>query len=112
MAKAIYDQIDAVLSPGLPPNPPPEIRQAWRKLSFAIATGVTTYLRRDPGDVEFAEITSSSSDDAVYWAWLGGFVQQFQSWAPATADGLALKNALAGFLTGHPVPTQMRGSLR
>ncbi|HEX8720455.1 MAG TPA: hypothetical protein VF736_07490 [Pyrinomonadaceae bacterium] len=47
MSRAIYEQMDAVLSPafsGLPPAALDEAREGWRKLSFAIAGGVVGYI--------------------------------------------------------------------
>lgn len=47
MAKAIFDQLDALLSPALSSLPPPALeatRDGWRKLSFAIAGGVVNHI--------------------------------------------------------------------
>ena len=112
MAKAIYDQVSAVLSPDVPASALSDAQASWKKLSFAIASGVTDALRRGGADPDFAEVTSSASDDPAYWSWLTGFVGTFTSWNPAAADGIALKNALTTFLAGKPVPTELKGSVR
>lgn len=46
MSKAIYDQLDALLSPPLAGMPDIEkVRDGWRQLAFAIATGVIGHLK-------------------------------------------------------------------
>jgi hypothetical protein len=57
MAKAIYDQLDALLSPPLKaaadaPGAPPQAKAAldaardgWKKIAFAVATGVITHVK-------------------------------------------------------------------
>lgn len=47
MSKAIFDQIDATLGPGLAALSPADqapVKDGWRKLAFAIATGVVNHL--------------------------------------------------------------------
>ena len=47
MAKAIFDQLDALLSPGLASLSEAEkepVRDGWRKLAFAIAGGVVAHI--------------------------------------------------------------------
>ena len=41
MSKAIYDQLDGLLSPAIPPTPPDTLakaRASWKQLAFAIAS--------------------------------------------------------------------------
>jgi hypothetical protein len=48
MTKAVYDQINAVLSPPLSDLPPAEIakiRDSWKQLAFAISKGVIDHLK-------------------------------------------------------------------
>jgi hypothetical protein len=112
MTKAIYDQLNATLSPDVPGPALPDAQAAWKKLSFALATSIIEYLRRDAAESEYAEVSSSASDDQGYWSWLAGFVKVFTDWTPATTDSVALKSAVTTFLNGKPVPTQLKGSLR
>ena len=47
MAKAIYDEIDRQLSPplsGTPAEDMEKIRDSWKKLAFAISTGVINHI--------------------------------------------------------------------
>lgn len=47
MSKAIYDQLEASLGSGLSSLPPADqapVKDGWRKLAFAIATGVVNHL--------------------------------------------------------------------
>ncbi len=47
MSKAIFEQMDAVLSPAfsqLPQGDLDQAREGWRKLSFAIAGGVVSHI--------------------------------------------------------------------
>ena len=47
MTKAIYDQLDALLGPGIASLSEAEkapIRDGWRKLAFAIAGGVVNHI--------------------------------------------------------------------
>jgi hypothetical protein len=114
MAKSIFDQVDAVLAPDVPSSALPDVQASWRKLSFAVAAGVTAYLIRDPAnEPEFGEMTSSATDDPVFWSWLQGFVAVFGTvWTPAGTDGVALKQAVNAFIAGKPVPAAMKGSLK
>lgn len=129
MTKVIFDAMDAELRPPMEQSlrdtgsPEDEIQKAvikaqanWRQLSFVIASGLVSSLRRDPppspADPVFGEAFSSRVEDAVFWDWLKGFVGVFQSWAPTTADGVNLKNAINSYLSGKPVPEQLRGILQ
>jgi hypothetical protein len=47
MAKAIFDQLDALLSPALSSLSPADLelaRDGWRKLAFAVAGGVVGHI--------------------------------------------------------------------
>lgn len=47
MSRAIYEQLDALLSPEIEASAPDYLEQArdgWRKLSFAIAGGVVAHI--------------------------------------------------------------------
>ncbi|MDH5624567.1 MAG: hypothetical protein OEY21_00520 [Nitrospira sp.] len=47
MSKAIYDQMNAILSPplsGLPPADLETIRDSWKQLAFAISKGVIDHI--------------------------------------------------------------------
>jgi len=112
MAKAIYDAINAILAPAIPPASLPDVQASWKKLSFAVATGVVNHLKRAPAaDPEYAQVVSRAVDDPGFWNWLAGFVQVFQAWAPVSADAVALKTALTTYLGAHPVPSQLTGTL-
>ena len=54
MARDIYDQMDNSLSPGIPPESLPDVREKWKLLAFAIATGVVTHLT---GNLEISGAT-------------------------------------------------------
>ena len=48
MSKAIYDQINQLLSPSIPADPPdllPKVQANWKQLAFCIATGVVAHLK-------------------------------------------------------------------
>src|SRR5262245_30951817 len=48
MSQAIYDQLNALLSPPLENMAPADlekVRDGWRKLAFAIATGVVNHIK-------------------------------------------------------------------
>lgn len=45
MAKAIYDMLDQVMKPTVPPDSLEDARNGWRKLAFAVASGVITYIK-------------------------------------------------------------------
>jgi hypothetical protein len=119
LTKAIYEALNNELGPPLEPEfKKPEdfkkVQDGWRSLSFAIATGMITALRReDPvADTLFAETFSSSAEDDKFWAWLVGFVKVFQDWKPTTTEGKALQKGITDYLAAKPVPTQLKGILR
>lgn len=48
MTKAVYDQMDAILSPplsGLKPAEMAKVRDSWKQLAFAISKGVIDHLK-------------------------------------------------------------------
>lgn len=129
MTKVIFDAMDAELRPPMEQSlrdsnsPEDEIQKAvikaqanWKQLSYVIASGVVSSLRKapspPPASPVFGEAFSSTAEDTVFWAWLKGFVKVFQDWAPTTADGINLKNAMNTYLTGKPVPVELRGILQ
>jgi hypothetical protein len=124
LTKAIYVAMDAALRPALKKGGMSDsdidknIAPSWKSLSFAIAGGLVPVLRAEPEpnpeppDPTVAETYSSATQDAAFWSWLSGFTNVFTTWAPTTADGTALKNAIVSFLNTSAVPTQLKGILR
>ena len=48
MSKAIFDELNIIMSPpleGMPQEDMEKIRDSWRKLAFAIATGVIEHIK-------------------------------------------------------------------
>ena len=123
LSKGIYDAINANLYPTLPAPQPgqddvrPKIQDGWRHLAFAVATGIVNTLAKDStalAPVPYAQTTSSSTDDATYWAWLKDFAGVFTTWASGGAPTIVtLQTAIQTFATGHPsVPASLTGSLK
>lgn len=119
MARDIFLALDAVLRPPLedaledPAEQLPPIQNAWRTLSFAVATGVVDHLERQPpGESEYAEAFSSGSHDAAFWNWFAGFAGVFRTWSSGAANVTQLHASLDSFLDSNPVPTQLRGVIR
>jgi hypothetical protein len=119
LAREIYEVLDAQLRPPLeeslenPGEQLPPIQEAWRKLSFCIASGVIAHLVRVPAnEAEFAQTFTSSAQDSTYWNWLAGFVDVFHDWAAAAGTIADLRNGLNTFFASHPTPTQLRGILQ
>src|SRR5262245_6968481 len=88
LARAIYDVLDAQLRPPLeasledPAEQLPPIQDAWKKLSFCIASGVVEHLERvPPNEPEFAQTFTSSAQDAAYWSWLAGLATVLRNWS-------------------------------
>lgn len=44
MTKAIYDQLNTLLSPAIPAASLPDVQRGWRTLAYAISKGVVDYL--------------------------------------------------------------------
>lgn len=119
LAREIYEVLDAQLSPPLeealedPAEEMKPIRDAWKKLSYCIASGVIEHLVRMPaGEAEFAQTFTSSAQDATYWSWLSGFADVLHDWAAAGGTIAALRTELNAFFASHPTPTQLRGVLQ
>jgi hypothetical protein len=116
LARDIYEVLDAQLRPPLeaalehPAEQLPAIQDAWRKLSFCIASGVVDHLVRvPPTDPEFAQTFTSSTQDAAYWSWLSGFAGVFRTWAAGAGSITDLRNGLNTFFSAHPTPTELMG---
>ena len=58
MSSTIYQQINAILSPDIDPAALPKVQTSWKKLAFAIASGVIASLK---SDMEIAGIQASGS---------------------------------------------------
>jgi len=58
MAKDIYDMMDQVMNPSVPPDSLEMARQGWRKLAFAIASGVVNHIVQN---LEIAGIQAQGS---------------------------------------------------
>ena len=120
LARDIFLALDAHLRPPLEnslPDPAtqlPPIEDAWRQLSFCIASGIVEHLMRvPPSEPEFAEPFSSSAQDATYWNWLSGFAGVLRTWAAGAGDATGLRTALNAFFAANPTtPSQLRGILR
>ena len=74
MSKAIYDQLEASMGPGLAglaPDAQEPVKDGWRKLAFAIATGVVSHLldnlelsgvqTRDPNNVVATQVAGTGT---------------------------------------------------
>jgi hypothetical protein len=119
LARDIYDVLDAELRPSLeaglekPEEQLKPIQDAWRTLSFCIASGVVEHLMRvPPSEPEYAQTFTSSAHDATYWAWLAAFAKVFRDWASGAGTIADLRNALNAFFAANPTPTQLRGILQ
>jgi hypothetical protein len=126
LARDIFLVLDGQLRPRLessledPDEQLPPIQEAWRTLSFCIASGVIEHIMRfpppdpvAPGSPEFAEAFSSETQDSAYWSWFGGFASVFRTWASSAGGAPALRTALNTFFAANPTtPTRLRGILR
>ena len=59
MSKAIYDELENQLSGGMKPDDVEKVRPSWKKLAFAIATGVVNHIK------DKMEITGIQATGAV-----------------------------------------------
>jgi hypothetical protein len=62
MSKAIYDQLDTLLSPpleGMAEEDMEKVRDSWKKIAFAIATGVIEHIK---SNMEIYGVEVSISD--------------------------------------------------
>jgi hypothetical protein len=127
----IYTAIDAALRPPMvqgmqsatPPATVDQIATAvasaqanWKNLAFGIAGGIVTSLTQNPPaspappSPVFASTFSSSAQDAAFWPWLVNLLRVFTTtWAPTTADGVNLQNALKAFIAANAIPQQLTG---
>ncbi|TVP48069.1 MAG: hypothetical protein EA350_03810 [Gemmatimonadales bacterium] len=117
MARDIYLMIDATLRPPLEEDLSEEaieeMQESWRALSFAIAQGVVSHLRREPPhQAEYAEAFSSGSQDSAYWAWLSDFATLFRDWASDGGTLADLRDRINTHAGARDVPTQIRGVLQ
>ena len=120
LARDIFAVLDARLRPPLeegledPAEQLPQIQDAWRQLSFCIASGVVEHVMRVPATkTEYAEAFSSATQDAAYWNWLAGLAGVLRTWASGAGDAVALRTALNGFFAANPTaPAQLKGIVR
>ena len=120
LARDIYHVLDAQLRPPLeaaletPEDQLPPIQQAWKTLSFCIASGVIEHLERvPPTEPEFAQTFTSSAQDPAYWNWLSGFASVLRNWASSGGDAVQLRTALNAFFAANPAtPSRLEGILR
>lgn len=79
MSKAIFDQLNTILSPPLDGTPPEDmetIRDSWRKLAFAIATGVIEHIRLNmvikeittQGDISATVLDDTATQEGVIFS--------------------------------------------
>jgi hypothetical protein len=47
MTKDIFDAIDQIMNPTIPPGNLEDARMGWKRLAFAIATGVVAHLAKN-----------------------------------------------------------------
>jgi len=47
MTKDIYDVMDQLMKPGVPPDSLEQARTGWKNLAFAIASGVVTHIKNN-----------------------------------------------------------------
>jgi hypothetical protein len=88
MAKAIYDAMDQIMKPTVPPDSLEDARKGWRKLAFAVASGVVTHIK---GNMEVFGIQGQGS-------------------VTTTVVGTVAGTAVSGTGTGN-VTTNQTGSL-
>jgi hypothetical protein len=116
LAQEIFQVLDAQLGPplaDLEEDQREDVRDAWRRLSFCVASGVVEHLMRVPAsEPEFAEAFSSSAQDAQFWNWFSGFTTVFRNWSSGAGTVADLRTALDSFFDANTTPTQLRGVLR
>jgi hypothetical protein len=47
MAKDIYDMMDQVMKPSVPPDSLDDARKGWKKLAYAVASGVVAHIKNN-----------------------------------------------------------------
>jgi hypothetical protein len=119
LARDIYEVLDAQLRPPLeaslehPDEQLPPIQDAWRKLSYCIASGVIEHLERVPAnEPEFAQTFTSSAQDAAYWSWVSGLATALHNWSSSAGTITDLRDGLNAFFNAHATPTQLTGVLK
>jgi hypothetical protein len=117
LARDIFDVLDAQLAPPLAADLEAEqleeIRDAWRTLSFCVASGVIEHLMRVPAtEPEYAEAFTSSAQDAQFWNWFSGFTSVFRTWSSGAGTLTDLRTSLNNFFNANTTPTQLRGIVR
>jgi|ERR1019366_3042867 hypothetical protein len=60
MTKAIYDKINEVLSPTVPASDLAKAQDGWKKLAFAIATGVVGHIQSN-GEIQGLAVSGTAS---------------------------------------------------
>ena len=60
MTKAIYDKLNEVLSPAVPASDLAHAQDGWKKLAFAIATGVVNHIVSN-GEIQGLAVGGSAS---------------------------------------------------
>jgi hypothetical protein len=111
LTQAIFVVMERELGDNLGDLEPPDadkVKEAWRKLSLAIAEGVIEHFRGNSGDA-FAEVVSSASDDAIFWKWLAGFAAVFDTWATSGGNPATLQSGLQTFFSNNDTPDELRG---
>jgi hypothetical protein len=92
MSLKIYEKINEVLKEGIDQATLPDVQRSWKKLAFAIATGVIEHLK---SDMEITGIQSSGSISAPVTGTVSGGTT-----VAGTATGSVTTNQTAPF-TGH-----------
>jgi len=91
MSQDIYKEIDQLLSEGIEPADLENIRPNWKKLAFAIATGVITHIK---ANMEISGIQSIGD--------VSTRVQGTVSGSSVTGSGTGTVNSTqSGATTGH-----------
>ena len=93
MSSTIYQQINAILSPDIDPAALPKVQTSWKKLAFAIASGVIASLK---SDMEIAGIQASGSFTAPVVGTVAGTA------VTGTSTG-TVASSQTGPTTGHVV---------
>ncbi len=126
LTKVIFDAMDAELRPAhgavAPrhriPRRTRSRRRSSRRGQLAAAQlrhrlGAGVLAAQDPPPSPRTRCSGGSrpgSKTRCPWTWLRRLVGVFQTWAPTTADGVSLKNAITAASSGKPEPEQLRGS--
>jgi hypothetical protein len=115
IAKAIFDAMDKALSPPLVEAGADmkKVRDGWRAVSFAVASGVVAGLIHDAAATpSFAETSSSPAQDPTFWAWVANLAAAFQGWAPTSVEGKDLKTRLKDVIDPAKLPASLKGVIQ